>query len=922
MTKAIDIATARNIPDELKPKTAEDVIRNSAIIQGIFEYIKNKPNDWHAYDDFLTICQDRLGKGQMLYNGWNGVNKAVRQKLVQVSNKMAEGYKWAEIGRLNEAYRKSLWLDSRVDFDAFALYIEQDRDPSKRFYQPRRSVLGPIAKDLMELDNGDLDLLCISLPPGCGKSLANETPILTRNGWKNHGDLVVGDEVIGMDGKFKKVIAVHPKCQMDRIVTFSNGETFMCHHRHEWMIYDRVHAYKGYQTLETQVIEQLELETGGEPGHRGHRYHIQLPKRCYVVGEEKDLPLDPYALGVWLGDGDNTAPRICCDQADAAVVDRIVEHGWPVRNTIVHKQYNTVYFCFGFRSALQEMGMCNSRHRTTKHIPDIYLTASIEQRLQLLAGLMDTDGTLSGKKYQFSNTEPELIDGVCALVSTFGWRTCVTQEAPSVSSSGIHGRKTVYTVSFTPDLVIPCAIPRKRNDVTGKQRAISMVSIKPLDEPVEGNCITVEGDGMYLAGKTMLPTHNTTLAIFYLSWIGGRYPNMQDLTFSHDASIIRGMYDEVLRIVGPDGEYLWRDVFPGVDIAKTNAKDMRIDLGEDKRFETFQFSSVGAGNAGKLRASKLLYCDDLIESIEQAMSKERLDKLWNQYATDILQRGTGDFRQLHIATRWSVHDVIGRLERAEQENPTGRAKFIVIPALNENDESNFDYPGIHDKFTTERYHALRETMDDVNWRALYMNEPIEREGLLYSEDELSRFFELPDGTPEAIISVCDTKDKGSDYCCMPIAYQYGNYFYIVDVVDDNSAPDVVEPQLVSKCLEHSIQLSRFESNSAGGKVAEKVQNQIKEAGGKTAIQTMFTTANKETRIIMASPYVKQHFLFRDGSTIKGPQWQQYRHFIRAITSWTMTIRNKHDDEVDALAMLSEFIQSFEAQKPEFFKRPY
>ena len=235
-----------------------------------------------------------------------------------------------------------------------------------------------------------------------------------------------------------------------------------------------------------------------------------------------------------------------------------------------------------------------------------------------------------------------------------------------------------------------------------------------------------------------------------------------------------------------------------------------------KRFATLEFSSVGSGNAGKVRAENLLYCDDLVDGLESALSKERMDKLWNLYTTDLRQRKIGDCKELHIATRWSIHDVIGRLEQSYGES--GRAEFIVMPALNENDESNFDY-GNHAGFTTAFYHEQREVMDDASWRALYMNQPIEREGQLYNEDELRRYFELPDGEPDAVLSICDTKDKGTDYCVMPIAFQYGQDFYIEFILCDNSAPEIVEARLVTELIRFKVKMSRFESNSAGGKVA-------------------------------------------------------------------------------------------------------
>lgn len=413
----------------------------------------------------------------------------------------------------------------------------------------------------------------------------------------------------------------------------------------------------------------------------------------------------------------------------------------------------------------------------------------------------------------------------------------------------------------------------------------------------------------------------TTTALFALTWLSGRNPEKPILSGSHSNAFLRGAYDECLRIMDPKGDYLWKDVFPDVQIVKTNAQDMMIDLGrkktDGKRFATLEFSSVGSGNAGKVRAEQLLYCDDLVDGIEAALSKERMDKLWQLYTTDLRQRKIGNCKELHIATRWSVHDVIGRLESSYSESD--KAKFIVFPALDENDQSNFDY-GNSAGFTTQFYHEQREIMDDASWRALYMGQPIEREGQLYPEQELRRYFELPDEDPDAILAVCDTKDKGTDYCVMPIAYQYGNDYYIDGIVCDNSAPNVVEARLVTTLLARKVQMARFESNSAGGKVAEKVQKEVKEKGGRTKITTKFTTANKETKIIVNSPFIKDRFLFKDNSVIKHDK--EYRKMLSMLTGYTMAGKNRNDDVPDAMAMLSEFIQSFENSKIEVFKRPF
>ena len=351
----------------------------------------------------------------------------------------------------------------------------------------------------------------------------------------------------------------------------------------------------------------------------------------------------------------------------------------------------------------------------------------------------------------------------------------------------------------------------------------------------------------------------------------------------------------------------------------TNAKDLMLDLGTRKRFSTYEFSSIGSGNAGKIRAANILYCDDLIDGIETALNRDRLDKIWQQYYTDYRQRKIGNCAELHIATRWSVHDVIGRLEDMYGEDPS--AKFIVCPALDDKDESNFDYPyGVG--FTTEFYREQREIMDPASWKALYMNEPIEREGQLYPPGQLQRYFSLPEGDPDAIIGVCDTKTTGSDFCVMPIVYQYGQKFYVEDVLCENYAPNIVEVNLVNKICQWNPHMIRFESNVAGGKLAADIQNAVREKNCRTKIETKWTQQNKETKILVEAPWVLAHCIFKDDSVLHGDENREYRKFMQLLTSYSLEGKNKHDDAPDAMAQLSQYIQSFAGNKIQIVRRMF
>ena len=885
------------------------IVYSMNIMKSIARVISGSPENYTAYEDLYSMACNAMKSDKKSAVSWL---KWLADRCDAIVPKLIES-DIAHARRFVALHKKTLLAVAQDDFDSFLLYVEWAREPDKKFYAPRRKVLKRVVDALQALADDELDLLAISLPPGAGKLLSDDTPVMTREGWKKHGDLCVGDYVVGIDGAYKRVQRVFPKGVADYEITFTNGERIKCHGNHEWVVYNR-HRQK-METLETKDMLCQGIENG-EPNTRGHRYHFMLPHAQAMTGRHRELPIDPYAFGVWLGDGSTSKPDITICDTDVRIVYELVRRGYGVR--AVYPQAGCKRYAFNeLRNDLQKIGLCRGRTPRDKYIPEMFVTASIKQRLELLAGLIDTDGTKDREgRVSISTTNPDICKGVCDIVSSLGWRFTKCVAAPATSTSGIVGRKDVYTIMFCPDMLIPCRIKRKRVVCKAANRRIAIKSIVPI-EPVQGNCIQVEG-GIYRAGKTMLPTHNSTLAIFFLTWLAGKIPDKPILTGSHSNAFVRGVYDECLRILDPRGEYLWHDVFPNVNVSNTNAKDCRIDLGVRKRFETLEFTSIGTGNAGLYRAATLLYCDDLVSGIEVALSKERLDKLWETYTTDLRQRKIGNVcKELHIATRWSVHDVIGRLEREYSGND--RAKFIVIPAVDENDESNFDYAyGVG--FNTKFYHEQRDIMDPANWRALYMNQPIEREGLVYDADELRRFFDLPTAEPDAVIAVCDTKDKGKDYASLPVAYVYGQDYYIVDCLCDNGLPDTVDARMVEILMRYKVGMARFESNNAGGRTAQKIQEEIKKRNGITHITTRFTKANKETRIIVSSAWVKEHCLFRDDSAYK--RNTDYGRFMDMLCSYTMAGNNKHDDVPDSMAMLYEFATSLPSAKVEIFARPW
>lgn len=240
---------------------------------------------------------------------------------------------------------------------------------------------------------------------------------------------------------------------------------------------------------------------------------------------------------------------------------------------------------------------------------------------------------------------------------------------------------------------------------------------------------------------------------------------------------------------------------------------------------------------------------------------------------------------------------------------------VKLPALDINGKSNFDYDyGVG--FSTEYFLDLKENMDDISWRAIYMQEPIEREGLLYSEDDFQYFFDLPKEKPSTIIAVCDSKGQGKDYVCSPCGYVYGNKVYINEVVFNNGLPEITKPMVANLCVKNKVSIMDIESNNGGDYYAKEVDEQIKNQGGNTSIRTFFTSSNKITKIITESDFVKKNFIFLH----KSKQNTEYKRFMQNLLSFTVTGKAKYDDAPDAIAMLSQLFKELSMLSVKFIDR--
>lgn len=415
----------------------------------------------------------------------------------------------------------------------------------------------------------------------------------------------------------------------------------------------------------------------------------------------------------------------------------------------------------------------------------------------------------------------------------------------------------------------------------------------------------LEDDKLDILSISMPPgTQKTTLEKFFCSWIIGKHPKDYSLFFSHSDDITRMFYDGVLDITTNYEEYTWSEIFPDVKLQGTDAKRQRINFDKQKAYSNIQCTSVGSKNAGKVRCNRYLYCDDLIGGIEEALNKRTLDKLWRIYGTDARQRKLNEqVKEIHIATRWSVHDVIGRLKKIYDGN--NRARFIAIPDIDpETGESNFDYK--YNGMSVEFFHDQELAMDDISYKCLYKNEPIEREGLLYHDDDIRRFVSMPVREPDAILGICDVKNKGTDFMFLPCMYQYDSDFYLVDCIcDDNTDYGVQYERLSNIIVEHNMQQCEFESNSGGDRVSYEVNKLVEEKGGRCNITDKPTETNKETRIIVNADWVKKHVLFRDKENYKPKD--DYGTMMWWLMTYSVVGKNEHDDVPDGLANFALYV---------------
>ena len=768
------------------------------------------------------------------------------------------GVKWYEM------YKNTYLWGARRNFDDFLVYLEWNRDAKEKFYLPRRRILKKVVDAFQDMDDGKLDEMFLQMPPRVGKLIADRVPVLTTKGFKPHGKLKVGDYVFSADGKPAKVLAVHAKWYANYEVTFSNGEKIKCHGNHEWVVEKRGYENWGRKidVMETSYIKDV-IESYKKP-----QAPLWIITKEGLDGRKRKFDIEPYEYG----------------------------YNW---------------------KEIQETGINME-----------YILADKESRLELLAGLVD--GLFRVKRRKAKEVPPR-------YSIHFGEKGMKKESKLMkdiellLDSFGIYYH---YTKDSRIDICVPprIDIPARKEDkkiVRNIKSNCDILKITKIEKlPVEkweqGNCITVER-GTYLVGERLIPTHNSSIAMFFISYILGKYPEMSNLYCAFSDVITRALYNGVLEIIQDPNTYLWHEIFPECKIANTSGKDETIDINRAKRYPTLTSRSLYGSLNGACDCRGYLISDDLLSGIEEALNPDRLTTAWNHVDNNMLARAKEGAKIVWIGTSWSINDPISIRKRLLEERPEyANRKWVALnlPALDENDESNFNYDygvGFGTEFYKQRRSSFEANNDIASWLAQYQQSPIERQGTLF-EPNFMRYYngELPEGEPDRIFMACDIAWGGGDYLSAPIIYQYGEDCYVHDLVYSNEDKYVTRPLVIDAILRNKVQAANFEANNGGSEYCEYVTNELKKVGYKLNIRSVPAPTNKkkEARIFDKAPEIRELW-FRDAKC----RTKEYSLAMQSLFSFTMTGRNKSDDYVDSLAMAVD-VKTKKNNKAEVFKRPF
>lgn len=408
----------------------------------------------------------------------------------------------------------------------------------------------------------------------------------------------------------------------------------------------------------------------------------------------------------------------------------------------------------------------------------------------------------------------------------------------------------------------------------------------------------------------------STVCLFFMTWVMGKRPNSHNAMSGHSGILADGFYSEAKNIINTQ-EYTWAEIFPGVKFDKVSAEKKEITLGDPDRFATLTCRGIDGTWTGAVDISRdgYLYVDDLVRDRMESLSPSRLESRYQDYLNVLVDRKNDGSRELMVGTRWNVLDPLGRVEQTFRHDP--RYRFRKIPALNENNESNFDY-AFNKGFSTQYFLDLRAKLDKPEWMAKYQQSPFIREGLLFPEDELRYFDGAIYSDEYRVVAACDPAFGGGDSVSMPICVDDGGYVkQIIDWVFTKDSIGKSIPACIDAIIRHGVSELRIEKNNGGELYAQKIQEGLanrKYNHCKVVCRPAPTKMSKEAKITAYSDFVKDHFAFllpnMPGETDIDTEQRIYKRTteydaaIGELSMFTAEGKNPHDDAPDGITQLA------------------
>lgn len=853
----------------------------------------------------------------------------------------------SDLGKQQELYKamkETYYYLARYLFEYYLPAMEFGIAPEKQFIAPRTMVLNRIAKEMSKFYyRKDRPIMTLSMPQGTGKEQPLSSKILTPTGWITMGEVKVGTKVIGADGKACEVVGVYPKGVKDVYrVSFDDGSFVDCGLEHLWEVQTRADRSKEDKKRIVNTKEMLKNFKIVDKYHTYNNYSIRLVEPIEFKYKEKinENDIKPYILGTLIANGSLTSKTLSFSTGEKDVIEKIKEKlPQSLKITETKKQFVYVirkaqeerdklghFLKNEYLLKIEEYGLYGKKSNK-KFIPKKYLYANRENRIELLKGLMDGDGHITKEGWCIYNTtSEELKDDFLELVRGLGGKASFSKKkAGYKNKEGIYVKcNDVYQINFSIK-ILPVEVKKKKNRYKNPnynyQKMITNI-YKVRKE--ECQCIMIDHpEHLYVTDGYTL-THNTEVSKRFLSWTLGKNPEKPSIFVSYSASIAKDKgFNGIDALIHDDmGNY--SKIFPHLHELYRSAQDMVLDFSNDPNRKrphseySMYFVGFDGSITGRTRAHNILYADDLVKDIEEASNKDIMDKKWVEFTGTLKKRMQGNCKMLLVGTMFSINDPLSRTIQYYKEHEPERLMTIRIPGLDENDESNFNYKYGY-AITTEMFHEDRNLMDPVSFSCLIQQNPIEREGLLFFENEFKKYdlsrYEKMEGY-QRTVSACDVAWGGEDHLSMPIVDEYENGdCYLVKWYFVKGTKEETIPMVVQYIITYGISHICFEANNGGDMYADEVKRRLKEAGyNKCYVESKKSPTNKSKtdRILAQQGFIKgadssdYRLIIPTRESIK--EDKMFNEALNEVFAFNQSsaknVRTKqHDDAPDSISML-------------------